>query len=213
MSDVFKLDNIINWKIDKAGEFLHASYESVNYINKHPETESDLLELLNQGISSYAAQSELNKRSSRAAAIHSKYKLSDIGIDVKNSHLFSEATEKLLEEANSTMLRCEHDRWNVFQMLDGWEAWDRNRLSPGKHKDNSAKLHAYLAEFNELMSIAQEIYGDNENPIAYDQIMVGSARFTFDYAENGYPDEEKREQLFSLLKEYAKGKKNEKIPS
>ena len=206
MHDVFCVDNISNWKIDKAGEFLHASYACFDVIKKAPYASFDCIELFNDGINNYSTQSELNKRSSRAVAIHSKYKFCDIGFDMKTDHLFSENSNKLFENTNLSMLRCEHDRWNIFQMLDGWEAWDKNRLPKGYHKDAQAKLHAYLAEFDELKDIAQYIYADDRNPVEFDQVMVIASRFAIDYAENGYPSREKLEKFFDALKECARKK-------
>ena len=213
MCDVFNLDNIIDWEIDKVGEFLHACYNSFVYIKANQGKNIDYPWLINQGIDSYATQSELNKRSSRAAAIHNKYKFFDMGIDGVGDQLFTNEIENIFKNNNESMLRCEHNRWNVFQVLDGWQTWDKNRLLKGKHKDNSSKLHAYLADFNDLKSIAKYIYGESEDPIAYDQIVISSSRLAFDYAKKGYVDNEKLEQLFTLFERYIKENNYEKIQS
>ncbi len=199
MYDLFSAKNVNDWKIDKAGEYLHACYYSFNYIKNNPDKAIDAAELITQGIKDYAVQTELNKRSSRAAAIHCKYKLFDIGINPDKDSMFTKEADALVENCNETMLRCEHDRWNVFQILDGWEPWDKNRLVKGKRKDNYAKLHAYLAEFDELKPIAEFLYGENEDPIEYDRMVVSFSRFALEYAESGDIRKEDAQRLLAAF--------------
>lgn len=204
LSDIFSLNNIINWKIDKAGEFLHACYYSFNRIKSSPAEAADGIRLMEQGIKDYAVQSEINKRSSRSSAIHSKYKLFDMDVAA-----FDELTQAELE----SMIRCEHNRWNVFQTLDGWAPWEKSGLIKGRHKDKKAKLHAYLADFDELKAIAGQIYGKSENPIEYDRIMVMSSALALEYAESGRLCKEKTEQLIKSFKEQIRSDENEKVLS
>ncbi len=213
LCDVFNTDNIIDWKTDKAGEFLHACYYGFKYKKENPQEDVDSLQLLEKGIEDYSAQSEVNKRSSRAAAIHGKYKFRDIDVDPDGDRLFSAETDELLRLNNESLLRCEHDRWNVFQMLDGWEPWNKNNLSKDVHKDNYAKIHAYLAKFDELKTVAQKIYGNGTNPVEYDQVIVCSMRYAYEYAENGKISKEKADQLFETLREYLEEARNERVLS
>lgn len=213
MIDVFTLENILNWKIDKIGEFLHACYYSYNIIKNNAHKDFNLCKLISDGINDYSSQSELNKRSSRAAAIHSKYKFHDIGVDTDADSLFSEKNDELLRIHNKDLLKAEHDRWNVFQMLDGWEPWDKDCLLKGTHRLKSAKLHAYLAEFDNLKSIAEYIYGKDEDPIEYDLVIISSMRLALDYADKGFIDEKKTIELLEGFKSYIEEKKDERIPT
>lgn len=213
VNDVFSLDNIINWKIDKAGEFLHACYYSFNRMKENPERAVDSLGLIEEGIKDYAVQSELNKRSSRSSAIHSKYKFFDIGVDLKDGKLLDAHTDELIKRHTESMLRCEHNRWNVFQTLDGWEPWDKNELKRGRHKDSRAKLHAYLADFDDLKAIAEEVYGKGENPTEYDRMMVIASRLALEYSESGNVSKDEADILIKTLKYHIRSDRNEKVLS
>ncbi len=211
VSDVFNLDNVVNWKIDKAGEFLHACYYS--FINLKSNSKADDLVLLNEGIEKYATETELNKRSSRAVAVHGNYKAHDIEVYKRKNHIDKDslclvdekAYNEQMERLQYKLYRCEHDRWNVFQILDGWEPWDENKLTNnGIHKQKNAKLHAYIAKFNNLKEIANTVHQGKENPIEFDMVMVMSSELAAEYAESGKVNKEKLRALFDKFREQIK---------
>lgn len=172
INDIYSCSNILNWKIDKIGEFIHASYYAHNQMKNVADNDINKSDLLKSGIIDYSVQPEVNKRSSRAAAIHTIYKFNDLGINTNN--LYSEENLKIIAEERDKLLRLEHCRWNVFQMLDGWEQWDMSEFARGKHKDKVARLHAYLAKFDDLKIIADSIYGAEEDPVEYDMVVIDS---------------------------------------
>lgn len=129
--DVFSFENISEWNIDKVAEYIHACYECNNKISyKNMLFTNDLF---HKCILSYSHQDEVNKSSSRAAAIHTVYKLFDLGLDINEASLRSDEYKSVLNERYNELLGLEHDRWNVFQMLDGWDVWDENELSDEKN--------------------------------------------------------------------------------
>lgn len=193
LNQIFSLANISEWKIDKMAAFIHAGY----YCNSNKsEKDEDSLTLFEKGIRDYEHQSEVNKRSSRATAIHIKYKFSDLGIQ------FEMGTEKLYEneekirENEENLLIAEHNRWNTFQMLDGWEIWDEESFIPDCHRDKKAKMHAYLAKFEELDDIAEKIYNKDIRPTDSDRMVLRVMTDAFAY---GVYEEYDRDRISAMI--------------
>lgn len=202
LNDVFSGGNIYNWKIDRIAEFIHSCY----YCHIHRTSNTATLETFKKGILDYRRQDELSKRSSRATAVHCKYKFHDIGLTPTEENLLSEKSAALIDSYGNELLRAEHDRWNVFQMLDGWEPWDKNSLAKNVHKNKVGKLHAYLAEFNDLKNIAESIYGNGIDPVEYDRVITDSVRFAYLYGEC----EKNQEEIINNYLKFQENK-NEKI--
>lgn len=181
LEDVFKGSNIFNWKIDRIAEFIHACYYCHSRQIFKLQSEAERFKAFEEGMFDYRKQNELNKRSSRATAVHGKYKFYDMGIDPSKEKLLSKETADTVDSYGEKLLRAEHNRWNVFQMLDDWEPWDKNTLIKNTHKNTTAKLHSYLAEFDELKPIAEFIYGEGADPVEYDRIITDSLRFAYMY--------------------------------
>lgn len=190
LDDVFAGSNIYDWKIDKIAEFIHACYYCHNRRTLKASTDTDTAGMIKEGMLDYRRQPELNKRSSRSTAVHCKYKFYDVGIAVDKENLLSKGNSELLDLNIDALLRTEHNRWNVFQMLDGWEPWDKNSLIKNTHKNKNGKLHAYLAGFDELKPIAEFIYGEGIDPVEYDRVIINAAIPAYLYGEYGILQEE-----------------------
>lgn len=185
--DVFSGSSIYNWKIDRMAEFIHACYYYHIQTVSEISSDANAYELIKAGMIDYRKQTELFKRSSRATAIHSKYKFFDMGIGVDRQKLFSQEYDNIFNTFKEQLLRIEHHRWNTFQMLDGWAPWEKKDFIKNTHKNNNAKLHAYLAPFDELKSIAETIYGGKIDPTEHDRIIIESMRFAYLIGEYNEP--------------------------
>lgn len=137
-SEIFSLKYIKNWFIDDIAMAYFNIYKGlpVNYYNKD-----------------YFIEPEYSKRSNRAAAIHSIYKLHDLGVSfyvnkdykepasvsgTKNSShkkriLYAKTPDKyqrsFIKQQFTNfgnierLLKTEHERWTIFTVLDGWSPW------------------------------------------------------------------------------------------
>ena len=193
LNDVFDRENIYSWKIDRIAQFIHACYFSYNRALFNPSASNDDREAIAAGMIDYRKQTEFNKRSSRATAVHCKYKFFDLGIDPTKETLCSSETTQCINDHIETLLRAEHDRWSAFQTLDGWDSWDKSALIKNVHKDKDAMLHAYLAEFDDLKSIAEFVYGDNVDPTEYDRVIIRAMRPAYLFGEYDITKEEAAE--------------------
>ena len=178
LEKVYRSCVLNDWQVDSVAQCIHAAYYGYRKM-RYENDQTDALVLFAQGKADYCRQSEINKRSSRAAAVHCKYKLHALGIGLTPDALFSEQAERLLQQHTEELMRLEHDRWNTFQMLDGWDPWDPQHLIPGQHKCIGAKLHAYLAPYDALPDIAQTVYGGDADPSEYDRVILGVMRYAF----------------------------------
>lgn len=205
LGETFTLANLSGWKIDKMASFIHAGY----YCNSQSKSnEKDNNALFKEGIHDYEHQNEVNKRSSRATAIHIKYKLAELGIDFENGVQMLYEGEGKIKENEEALLIMEHNRWNTFQMLDGWDSYDGKTIEKGKHKSKKAKLHAYLAEFNSLEKIATEIYGRKVNPVDSDRMVLTVMTDAFAYGVYSKYDRNRVEATINKILD-----KDEKIKS
>ncbi len=111
-------------------------------------------------------EKEYNVRSSRAMALHLKYKIYSIlkedysKDDKKNILLFKEKIKD--KKIFDKLARNEHDRWMAYLRTNGYTYIDAYEVKKYKEKTNShihylAKLHPCLAPFDELKNIAKII--------------------------------------------------------
>lgn len=196
LGEIFTSANLSEWEIDKMASFIHAGY----YCNsKKGNKDKSSLGLFEDGLKDYEHQNEVNKRSSRATAIHIKYKLFDLGIDFENGPQKLYEGENKIKKEEKGLLVTEHNRWNVFQLLDGWDRCDGKSLEKGGHKDKKAKLHAYLNKFDELKDIATGIYGKPVNPIDADRMVLTVMINAFAYGVYGEYDKKRTTSMVESI--------------
>lgn len=196
LNRIFTTDNVSEWKIDKMASFIHAGYHCNKLKNKSGK---DLRTLFEEGLDDYAHQSEGNKRSSRATAIHIKYKFSELGIQYDRGVGKLYEGEAKIRENEEALLITEHNRWNTFMMLDGWKEW-KNKFAKNSHSDEKSKMHAYLAKFEELDGIAFDIYKQHISPVDSDRMVLQVMTDAFAY---GIYDEYDEERISAVVKKIA----------
>ncbi len=182
--DIYKVSTITDWPIEKMAEQIHGLYCGDGKANN------------------YHALSQTEKRSNRANAVHAIYKMKDAGIDFcKPDSASSKAKyiscgkaelpeEKLNGYLNTVpdgenktrldkLVELEHDRWSVFQVLDGWTSWNTEEINSclnqenvehiGQHKLPTARLHGCIIPNEKLRDAGQTLYGDPEYFIVHDR--------------------------------------------
>ncbi len=171
-SEVFKEKVIDEWLIEKSAYQIHKNYR------KNDKT-----------IPKYKNISQSQKRSSRACAVHSFYKLRDMGVYLElskkpqirsgrkeiNAYALDDYLNRIADESNpdfkvkDSLPAVEHSRWCIFQLLDGWTGIDVEQIkrinNPDKdgkyfHKFIPAKMHASIVENSELDSIGLDLQKD-----------------------------------------------------
>lgn len=147
IEDLYYENNIVNSNLEKLAIQIHLFYSP-------DDTNLEKYNLL-----------EYNKRSSRASALHIKYKIYSILKDEytddmhKNKELFNKKYSKKIEELLS---RNEHDRWVAYTRSIGYIHASIDEVKNYYKKTNShiyylAKKHPALVEYDELDKLSKEL--------------------------------------------------------
>ncbi len=186
--DIYKTGTITDWVVDKMGSVVNALYSG----KREPDIK-------------YYSLTQTKKRSNRANAVHTIYKLKDIGIDIcfsdnknrmvelkkkgkiKLEIIELEKLDKYIselkigeEKAITFMNKLEHDRWSVFQIMDGWKSWNVDEIlsvygpAPRKRKQQheGVKLHGCLMPYDGLGQLGETLFNDSDEFIKYDRQVV-----------------------------------------
>ena len=155
---VFRMENVGYSRLDQVATYIDWAY-SQNY-----QTGITLREQKQQ----YKRTSEINRRSSRAAAVRTIYNLKEAGVDCDFTD--GDAGRELSVDAADALLRAadlqelEHRRWSVFMTINGWDAWKLRaegdyvsieKLNRNIHKLPVAKLHGCLIANDQLDEISR----------------------------------------------------------
>ena len=108
---------------------------------------------------------EYNKRSSRASALHIKYKFYSVLGDSftsdmhKNQQLFKKIYQENTNIKN-ILMDCEHDRWNAYLRSIGYTCISVNEVSKyykqeGGHENSLTKQHPALVENKDLDKVSE----------------------------------------------------------
>ena len=110
--------------------------------------------------------SEYDRRSSMAAALHIGAKLHSCGIDVVGTLPTEEELGRFVlkiqdEECLQALMKNEHERWNAYMRSEGFCGVDFDtvcRYAPQtrSHKDERAKLHPCIVEWEALDSLQEK---------------------------------------------------------
>ncbi len=147
MHELYQNNNIIDSELEKIAKKVHLAYDP------------DDKDLKRYNLREY------NKRSSRASAVHIKYRLKavlgDIYIDdmKENQRLFKEKYNDKIEE---TLSRNEHDRWSAYMRSVGYVYVSCKEVAKyyksNKHYvDYLARRHPALVEYDELDNVSKEL--------------------------------------------------------
>ncbi len=186
--DIYKTDTINDWVVDKMGSVIDALYNG----KREPDIK-------------YYSLAQTKKRSCRANAVHTIYKLKDIGIDICLSNNKNRIVELKIKGKNKLELieldklddyisklqigednavtfmnKLEHDRWSIFQVMDGWKSWNIDGIlsvygpKPRKKKQQhvGAKLHGCLMPYDGLGQLGEVLFNDSDEFIKYDRRVV-----------------------------------------
>ncbi len=147
INDIYSNNNIIDSELEKEAIQIHLSYDK------------DDKELKRYNLREY------NKRSSRANALHIKYKLYSILEDkysydlIKDLEQFRKIYSKEIEEK---LTKNEHDRWNAYTRSVGYiyasvDEVKKYYKDTNHHIHYLARMHPALVEFNELDNVSKEL--------------------------------------------------------
>ena len=147
MKELYEQNSIIDSELEKIAKEIHLAYDP---------NDKDLKR--------YNLR-EYNKRSSRASAVHIKYRLKAVlgdnyTLDMKeNQRLFKEKYNDKIEEILS---RNEHDRWSAYTRSMGYVYVSCKEVAKyyksNKHYvDYLARRHPALVEYDELDNVAKEL--------------------------------------------------------
>ncbi len=147
VEELYLNNSIMNSELEKKAIQIHLSYNP------------DDIDLKKYNLLEY------NKRSSRASALHIKYKIFSVLEDLysddmnKNYKLFKEKYSKEIEDM---LTKNEHDRWSAYMRSIGYVGASIEEVKAYYKKTNNhinylARIHPALVEFDELDKISQEI--------------------------------------------------------
>ncbi|MBR2731541.1 MAG: hypothetical protein IKD72_06100 [Clostridia bacterium] len=186
-SQIFRLENIGYSGLDKMATYINWNYDR-NY-------EANLT--LQASEEKYKRLSEINKRSSRAAAIRALYNLKDVGVDcvISDETFENEITvaqaDSLLRAAD--LQELEHKRWTIFMAINGWNPWklhaDDDYVSIEKydqnvHKLTAARLHGCMIRNDQLDKISEAVpsAGRGDTLRKNDVAVINASAKALDYA-------------------------------
>lgn len=104
---------------------------------------------------------EYNKKSSKATALHIKYKMySILGEDDKNVTKFEELLKN--QQIKDELAKNEHNRWNAYMRSDGYKLATLEKVkeyieTTNHHVYHLAKLHPAIVEFEKLDSVSEAL--------------------------------------------------------
>jgi len=112
-------------------------------------------------------KSEYNRKSSRALAIHIKYKLYSILLEQYTGNIETDIENYKKSITNQDVIKAlaenEHDRWMAYMYADGYQAASMKQVENyylklgKKHKYTLAKLHPALVENSNLRNTQQQL--------------------------------------------------------
>jgi hypothetical protein len=148
-NEIYSYNELIDSNIEKLAINVHLAYEEI-FNNGNPINVAAALAKYNVF--------EVNKESSRANALHIKYKLFLMGLDYTDKDNAYEANfaDYMTDELSELLSLAEHNRWMAFMRTEGWEsatveeAEKYKMLSGGSHKCVLLKLHTDICPFDEL---------------------------------------------------------------
>ena len=147
LDDLYYTNNIVNSDLEKLAIQVHLSYDP-------NDTKLERYNLL-----------EYNKRSSRASALHIKYKIYSVLGDrftedmQENQKLFKEIYSIEVEDL---LTRNEHERWNAYMRSIGYVHASIDDVQSYYRITNHyihylARMHPALVEFNKLDDVSKEL--------------------------------------------------------
>ena len=143
IEELYNIDTIINKHIEELAKKVHLAYDS---------TDTKLINYF---------KIEYNKKSSRATALHIKYKLfSILGDNYNNKNKIKEIFKD--KAIIDKLAENEHNRWNAYIRSDGYKLASINNVKDYYPKTNHhiyhlAKLHPALVDFDELDKVSEEL--------------------------------------------------------
>ncbi|MBQ9851068.1 MAG: hypothetical protein IJO36_10240 [Clostridia bacterium] len=203
-SNIYNSEAVNNWPVDALACRIHTLYRE-HCIEK----DFDYIP------GEYEKNSQTDKRSNRANAVHILYKLKDIGVELRRAYDGDDKKKKekeekkeaqiismgykVLEDRNklfgyllenkdilSKTFLNEHNRWCVFELLDGWSSWSveevkktkssernkKNNKNEYDHKDKRAMLHAALVSNDMLPDVSLALKQDKSNLVDFDETVT-----------------------------------------
>ncbi len=144
VKDMYFDNKIVDSEIEKIGEKIHKAY---------------------RGSSADYYLNEYNKRSSRASALHVKYKLYSVLGEKYSKNLKENLKmfrEIYTEELKEMLAKNEHDRWNAYMRTIGYikaNIDDVRRYYPilNDHRDYLGRRHPALVPFEELDNVSYQL--------------------------------------------------------
>ena len=147
IDDLYRQNNIVDIELEKLAQQIHLTYDP-----------------LDKELKRYNSR-EYNKRTSRACALHIKYKLFAVLGDKytedmnKNLELFRKKYNSKIEQELS---KNEHDRWNAYMRSIGYVYVStdevKNYYKKTKHHVNYlARMHPALVSYDKLDDVSKEL--------------------------------------------------------
>lgn len=145
ISNMYGNSGILDSRIEKNAESIHLLYDK-----RDISIEKKIIDYYNDNY---------NVKSSRAAALHLKYKMySVLGSNTTNNlkeDLIKFEKEKNKTEIKNKLIKGEHERWVAYMRSCGFSGIDAKEAKKYERKTNShihyiAKLHPFLTDFDKL---------------------------------------------------------------
>ncbi len=225
--ELFCPKGILNRPLDASAALFNECYNGgsmlkVNSLCKPPEHRQSMLYALFK-------LPQVMRFSNQIVALHSLYKLQGLMYSTDTPYALLKYREKadrtvddtrqllgklaqLVKAGGESLHRLEHHRWNLFQILDGWETFPmdmipacleanyiKNKRKP--HQIPKIKLHGCLVLFDELTELGRICGKDPDEFKLYDACMCCASLFAWlDLEADPHHAEVIREELLALAK-------------
>lgn len=213
--DIFSAKCILSRPLDISASLFHHCYQDYDTDIVHIDSLCTPPHARQEMRFQLAAQSQVNQFSNQMVALHSNYKLQDLLFKAGRSkellkyrqdpHRNQFTTETLFHsmatlvrdsiilpsyketiDYRGPLTRLEHRRWNLFQLLDGWEtfpiqmvkACNDEKYTEG-HKLKLIKLHGCIIPFDELATLEKTLNRTPGTFVCYDACMCVASLFAW----------------------------------
>ena len=158
-NEMYSTNLIVDSKVERLAKQIHLAY-AANEKDKNLDKKID-----NKKVKKEYNESEYNKRSSRAVAVHIKYKLYHILKDkftddmTKNQELFKSTYNNKIEEE---LASNEHDRWNAYERSIGYSYVPIDKVKKyfndvNHYENRLTKEHPAIVDNKNLDNISKEL--------------------------------------------------------
>lgn len=201
--DIFSAEGILDRPLDASASLFHSCYKDFDTDKIHLDPLCTPMDQRQKMRFEVSRLTQIEQFSNQMVALHSIYKLQDLLFEngmsksllryrLADKHTQGETEflvytmAKLILSHLDSLGRLEHRRWNLFQLLDGWECLPMEMVTTcinsgytTKHKLQLIKLHGCLVPYDDLDELGRRCGKPPHAFTCYDACMCVASLFAW----------------------------------